>query len=229
MKLKILLYLFFLLCFVEIIMVYFDVKHSVYIRPICVFLIYKFYVVNTKKHNFFLLFYLLCELINEIFFLIDFRAYFEVVMISYILATFTMIYHLWSVFKCAEIKVKRGDLFRPVLGLLAVLYIFWELTLILINDLPNNFVFFLALAALLCWIFFCSLTPVKNKHPDNFILYIMGGSMGVMAPTMFIYTFLWQSKPILILCLFSMLLLKLSLVWYMIKVDEILASENAYF
>ena len=71
--------------------------------------------------------------------------------------------------------------------------------------------------------------PAKDKHPDNFALYFIGGSMAVMAPTMFIYEFLWSNSIILYLSLISMFLLKIFLVWYLINLDKILCSKEEYF
>ena len=229
MKFKYLLFLYIFFGVVEIFLVGFQFNFSIYLRPICVILIYSFYVANVKKNNYFLLFYLTCELINEVFFLIDFSKYFVLVLTCYSLATFSMLYHIWPLVKRTNFKTEWNDLLRPILGLLGILFIFWELISLVFQNLPNYYVFFPALLALLAWIFFCSILPAKDKHPDNFALYFIGGSMAVMAPTMFMYEFLWSNAIILYLSLISMLLLKIFLVWYLINLDKILNSEEEYF
>ena len=229
MKSNYLLFAYILTAVVELILLGCDLSFSIYLRPICVVLIYSYYVVSVKKHNFFLLFYLTCELINEMFFLIDFTRYFTLVMLCYSLATFSMLHHLWPLYTKANFKTELNELLRPLLGLIAVMYIFWELTFMVFDNLPNNLVFFPALLALLSWLFFCTLIPVKNKHPDNFALYIMGGAMGVMAPSMFIYEFLWSKAVVLYFSLFSMIILKIFLVTYLIKLQNILKSREEYF
>ncbi|RXG15521.1 hypothetical protein DSM03_102248 [Leeuwenhoekiella aestuarii] len=229
MKFKYLVYLYIFAGVIEILLIGFHFNLSIYLRPVCVFLIYSFYVANVKKHNYFLLFYLTCELINEVFFLIDFSKYFVLVLTCYCLATFSMLYHIWPLVKRTSFKTNWSDLIRPFLGLLGILFIFWELILMVFKNLPNFYIFFPALVALLVWIFFCSIMPAKDKHPDNFALYFIGGSMAVMAPTMFIYEFLWSNSIILYLSLISMFLLKIFLVWYLINLDKILCSKEEYF
>lgn len=229
MKSKYLLYLYIIIGVAEILLVGFEFNYSIFLRPVCVVLIYSFYVANVKRHNYFLLFYLTCELINEVFFLIDFSKYFILVLTCYSLATFSMLYHIWPVVKRISFKTGWSDLLRPFLGLLGILIIFWELILLVFKSLPNYYVFFPALTALLSWIFFCSIMPAKDKHPDNFSLYFIGGSMAVMAPTMFIYEFLWSSTIVLYFSLVSMLVLKIFLVWYLINLDKILHSKEEYF
>lgn len=229
MRLKVLLFLFLILGFTEIILVSLEIDNSIILRPLCALLIYAFYYFNSHRHNLYFIIYLSCELINETFFLINFERYFSLVLGGYVLATFTMIYHLWPVFKKVGFTLDRDALFKTILGLTGILYAFWELTLLVFDNLPDNVIFFPALAALISWIFFCSIIPIRNRHPDNFLLYLMGGSMAVMAPTMFIYTFLWSYVPVLILCLLSMMLLKICMVWYLIKLDDILNSKESYF
>ena len=57
----------------------------------------------------------------------------------------------------------------------------------------------------------------------------MGGAMAVMAPSMFIYEFIWTFEVILYFSLLSMLLFKIFLVWYLIQFKYILRSQEEYF
>ena len=229
MKYKYLLLAYLLLGFLEVFLPDRFFNLAVSLRPINVAIIYCFYVGNTKQHNYLLLFYLVCELLNEIFFLIDFTKYFTLVLSCYSIATFTMIYHLWPVLKSSANKADAVDWLRPGLGLLAIFYMFWRLSLMVFDELPNNSIFFVGVLALVCWSVFCFLVPVKNKHPDNFALYFMGGAMAVMAPSMFIYEFIWTFEVILYFSLLSMLLFKIFLVWYLIQFKYILRSQEEYF
>ncbi len=167
MRGKLLVYIFLVLGIFEIVLVTQDYKSYLYFHPLGVLLIYLFYYVNARAHNYYLLFYLSCELINEIFFLVDFKRYFILVLGCYSLATFTMIYHLWPVFRKLQFKFDGNLLLGPVLGILGTFYVFWELTLLVFEEVPNNSVFFLGYAALICWILFCTFVPVKNRHPHN--------------------------------------------------------------
>ena len=228
MRGKILIHIYLFLAFLEIILIVFDIRDQIYLRPLCVLAIYSFYVINAKRQNYFLLFYLLCELVNEIFFLIDFKKYFALVLVCYTMATFSMIYHLWPVLKKRAFKFDMDLMIGPILGVLGTLYIFWEITLMIFTELPHDLVFFIGLTALVSWIFFCTLVPIKTRHPYNAMFYVLGGLMAIMAPTMFIHTFLWNHILILILSLLSMILLKIFLVFYLIKKDHILAVEEEY-
>ncbi|WP_442845916.1 hypothetical protein [Leeuwenhoekiella sp. H156] len=228
MRGKLLLYVYLILGILEIVLLAYNSQSYFYLHPLGVILIYLFYFLNIHKHNYFLLLFFGCELINEVFFLIDFKYYFELVLSCYTLATLTMIYHLWPLMRNASLKFELDILLGPLLGVLGMLLIFWELLVMIFEKIPNYTVFFIGFAALLSWIFFCTIIPIKNRHPQNSLLFIMGGSMAIMAPTMFIHTFLWDHILILTLSMMSMLILKWVIAVFLIRKDQILSTSDDF-
>ena len=228
MRGKVLLYSYLILGFLEIILTINEFDTYLVLHPVCVILIYSYHYKLTKSHNFYLLFFLACELVNEIFFLLDFRFYFELVLFCYSLATFTMIYHLWPLWNRPAGKLELDILMGPILGIVGMLIIFWELLLMIFEKIPNYPVFFLGLLALLSWILFCTTTPIKNNHPLSSTMYLLGGLMAIMAPTMFIYSFLFEHSSILALCLLSMLILKWIIAVFLTRKDKILKTVDEF-
>ncbi|MAW94622.1 MULTISPECIES: hypothetical protein [unclassified Leeuwenhoekiella] len=224
MRGKLLLYIYLLLGLIEIVLVVNNSTSYFLLHPLGVLLIYWFYYVNVRSHNYYLVFYFACELLNEVFFLFDFQYYFELVLLCYTLATISMIYHLWPLFVKASLRLNFDIVIGPLLGILGMLVIFWELLLLVFEKIPNYTVFFVGLSALLSWVFFCTVLPLKNRHPQNSLLYLMGGLMAIMAPTMFIYTYLWDHNLILALCMMSMLTLKWVIATFLIRRDQILET-----
>ena len=228
MRGKLLLYIYLLLGLVEVVLVVNNSTSYFLLHPLGVLLIYWFYYVNVRSHNYYLVFYFACELLNEVFFLLDFQYYFELVLLCYTLATISMIYHLWPLFVKASLKFNFDIVIGPLLGILGMLVIFWELLMLILDRIPNYTILFIGLSALLSWIFFCTVLPLKNRHPQNSLLYLMGGLMAIMAPTMFIYTYLWDHILILALCMMSMLTLKWVIAIFLIRRDQILETSNDF-
>ncbi|PHR95932.1 MAG: hypothetical protein COA80_09660 [Leeuwenhoekiella sp.] len=228
MRGKLLVYIYLLLGLLEVFLVVNNSASYFFLHPLGALLIYWFYYINVRKHNFYLIFFFACELLNEVFFLFDFHYYFELVLLCYTLATSTMIYHLWPLFAKASLEFNFDILIGPLLGILGMLVIFWELLMLVFEKIPNYTVFFIGLSALLSWIFFCTVLPLKNRHPQNSLLYLMGGLMAIMAPTMFIYTYLWDHILILALCMMTMLTLKWVIAIFLIRRDQILETSDEF-
>lgn len=228
MRGKVLLYSYLILGFLEIILTVNGYQSYLVLHPLGVILIYLYHYSFTQKHNYFLIFYLACELVNEIFFLLDFRFFFELVLICYSMATATMIYHLWPLWSKSKGTFNFDNLIGPLLGVGGMLIIFWELLVMVFEKIPNYPVFYVGFVALLSWVLFCNATPIKNNHPMNFTLFLLGGLMAIMASTMFIYSFLFENNSILALCLLSMLILKWVISVFLTRKSKILKTADEF-
>ena len=89
------------------------------------------------------------------------------------------------------------------------------------NSVPNKFLFVFGAIFLLIFTLICFLIPLRNSHPSNVYLYLIGGGLLLEAILAFVYTY---SMPITIIATgvkIAICVHKTCVVIYYVRIEKI--------
>ena len=160
-----------------------------YIQPFFYLTFYWFYYKALKKHNFVFAIFLVSAYVGELFLLIDVHKYFNIVLITFFIAAAAMLYTFIPILKIRPRKITKEMVLQPVIGVIFCIYTVIYLMSMYYSMMPNKFLFVCGAIFLLFFTMICFLIPLRNSHPSNVYLYIIGGGLLIESILAFVYTY----------------------------------------
>ena len=163
------------------------------VQPVFYLIYYWFYFRSLKRHSFILAIFLASSYVGEVFLLTDVHKYFTIILVSFFIAVSAMLYTFLPILRLRPQKITKEMLLQPIIGVIFCTYTIIYLMSMYYNSVPNKFLFVFGAIFLLLFTLICFLIPLRNSHPGNVYLYLIGGCLLIEAILAFVYTY---SMPI---------------------------------
>ena len=168
-------------------------KVGYYIQPLFYIGFYLYYFLSLQRHNYVFAIFLISAYIGEAFLITDVHRYFVLVISMFVIAAAAMLYTFIPMLRLKPRKITKEMLVEPSIGILFCIYTVVYLMTMYYNLIPNKFLFVAGAILLLFYTIVCFLIPLRNRHPSNVYLYLIGGGLLIESILSFVYTY---SMPI---------------------------------
>jgi len=203
-------------------------RASFYLYPVFAVLLFLYVYKATYKFCIPFLITLLSGMIAEIFFLIDFRKYTNIVSIAMIVCFLSMLYELRGVMQFQVKNFPKHLVFEIFLGVFTVITWISFLTYNIQPEIADLPIFVVAFAALLIFIFILYAIPLFNKQPSNVLLTFVATAVLVESTFAFVYTFVLDFHFFLLVTLFCAGIAKVIFGVFLTRVDTAKRVDDDY-
>lgn len=197
-----------------------------YIQPFFYLFFYFYYYTALKRHNIVFAIFLLTAYIGEVFLIIDVHKYFVEIIVMFILAASAMLYTFLPILKLKSRKITKEMIVEPGIGLIFCVYTVIYLMTMYYELVPNKFLFISGSILLLFFTMVCFLIPLRNRHPSNVYLYLIGGGLLVEAILAFVYTYSLSIPIIAVGTKIAICVHKTCVTLYFVSIDEVCSDES---
>lgn len=207
---------------------FFDVEHTfIYFVLFAIFL-FLYHYRATEKFNIIFLIYLVALMVSEVGFLYNFKTYINIVALAYIIGQMCFLWLLKPVLKIKFKNFSTHNLTELIIGFLGISYILGYVLYLIFPLIPDLTLFFPSIIAYLIVTIVCIGVPFFNKHPDNIILWGIGGGMIAEMTCAFIYEYIQDHRAYIVLAHIFGAFLKILFAIYIVRMREIKQSEKDY-
>lgn len=192
-----------------------------YIQPFFYLIFYWFYYKSINKHNIIFAVFLASAYLGEVYLLKDVNNHFNIIIITFFIAAASMLYTFIPILRIRPRTITKEMVLQPIIGVLFCIYTVVYLMVMYYDVVPNKFLFVCGAIFLLIFTVICFLIPLKNRHPGNVYLYLIGGCLLIESILAFVYTY---SMPIPIISTgmkIAVCVHKISVAIYFVKIEKI--------
>ncbi|MFD2828455.1 hypothetical protein ACFSYG_18395 [Leeuwenhoekiella polynyae] len=191
------------------------------LQPSFYLIYYWFYCKSLKKHNLVLAAFLASAYVGEVCLLTDVHKYFTIILVTFFIAAAAMLYTFIPILRIRPRKITKEMVLQPIIEVIFCTYTVIYLMSMYYNSVPNKFLFVFGAIFLLIFTLICFLIPLRNSHPSNVYLYLIGGGLLLEAILAFVYTY---SMPITIIATgvkIAICVHKTCVVIYYVRIEKI--------
>lgn len=207
---------------------FFGVAYTAIFFVLFALFLFLYHYKATGKFNVFFLVYLVALMISEVGFLYDFEAYINVIAFTYIVSQMCFLWLLKPVLKIKWRNFSTHNLTELIVGFLGVSYIIGYLLYIIFPLIPDLTLFLPSIIAYLIITTLCIGIPFFNKHPDNIILWGIGGGMVAEMTCAFIFEYVSDYRIYIVMAHIFGAFLKIIFAIYLTRILEIKNSEKEF-
>ena len=196
-------------------------KVGYYIQPLFYIGFYLYYFLSLQRHNYVFAIFLISAYIGEAFLITDVHRYFVLVISMFVIAAAAMLYTFIPMLRLKPRKITKEMLVEPSIGILFCIYTVVYLMTMYYNLIPNKFLFVAGAILLLFYTIVCFLIPLRNRHPSNVYLYLIGGGLLIESILSFVYTY---SMPIPVIAVGTKIAIcvhKACVTLYFVSIDHV--------
>jgi len=197
-----------------------------FFQPFFYLFFYFYYYTALKRHNIVFALFLITAYIGEVFLIIDVHKYFVEIIVMFILAAAAMLYTFLPILKLKSRKISKEMLVEPGIGLIFCVYTVIYLMTMYYELVPNKFLFISGAILLLFFTMVCFLIPLRNRHPSNVYLYLIGGGLLVEAILAFVYTYSLSIPIIAVGTKIAICVHKTCVTLYFVSIDDVYSDES---
>lgn len=197
-----------------------------FIKPFFHFLLYSFYWVSVKKHNFLLVLFLISAMIGEFLVSKNFVIHYSWIVILFFFVFVFGTLLLVPVLKFTKAKLHEKDYLNRIVGIIGFLAILACLYVLTIDFLPGLTFYIFAFAAFSIFLVSCFYINVFHKHPKNIYLFFVAVGYLMVCFGAVVYEFLWSSWYLLLWVNLCEVLTQFCFVYYLIHLDEVLTRRK---
>lgn len=167
-------------------------------------------------------------MITEVGFLYDYKSYINLIAPTYIIAQMSFLWLIKPVLKVKFKNFSTHNLTELIIGFLGLSYIVGYVLYLIFPLIPDLTMFLPSIIAYLIVIIICIGIPFFNKHPDNIILWGIGGGIIAEMTCAFIYEFIYDHRAYIVLAHAFGAFLKILFAIYIVRIKEIKQTEENY-
>lgn len=196
-------------------------KVGYYIQPLFYIGFYLYYFLSLQRHNYVFAIFLISAYIGEAFLITDVHRYFVEIVSMFIIAAAALLYTFWPILKLKPRKISKAMLVEPGIGTLFCIYTIIYLMTMYYDLIPNKFLFVSGTILLLVFTIVCFLIPLRNRHPSNMYLYLIGGGLLIEAILAFVFTYSISIPIIAIGAKIAICVHKACVTLYCVSIDHV--------
>ncbi|MFT5893018.1 MAG: hypothetical protein ACI9Y7_003137 [Dokdonia sp.] len=165
---------------------------------------------------------------SEIGFLYDFETYINIISPLHIISQMCFLWLLMPVLKVDIKKFSAHNLTELIVGFLGLSYLLGYVLYLIFPLIPDLTLFVPSVISFLVIIIACIGVPSFNKHPDNIMLWGIGGGLIAEMACAFIYEYVSDLRAFLVLAHVFGVFLKIVFAMYLTRIDEIKDFDEDY-
>jgi hypothetical protein len=208
--------------------VFFDVKYTLVLFVMYMLFLLLYHYKATEKFNIVLLIYLAAMLVAEVLFLYDFEKYINVLSFAQLIGQMCFFWLLRSILKVNFKNFSIHNLIELIIGFIGISYIVGYLLYLIFPLIPDLTLFLPSVIVFFIMVIICMGIPFFNKHPDNIMLWGIGGGLIAEMSCAFIYEYISDHKAYLVMAHLFGAFIKIIFTMYLIRIKNIKKTEQNY-
>ncbi|WP_299678882.1 hypothetical protein [uncultured Dokdonia sp.] len=208
--------------------VFFDVEYTSILFVIYMLFLFLYHYKATEKFNVVLLIYLVAMLVAEVMFLYDFEKYINVVSLTQLIGQMCFFWLIRSMLKVKFENFSTHNLIELIIGFIGISYVIGYLLYLIFPLIPDLTLFLPSVIVFFIMVTICIGIPFFNKHPDNIMLWGIGGGLIGEMSFGFIFEYISDHKAYLVMAHIFGAFLKIIFTMYLIRIKNIKKTEHNY-
>ncbi len=207
---------------------FFDVEHTFILFVIFGLFIFLYHYRATEKFNIVFFVYVFSMMFSELLFLYDFEKYVNLCSFFNIVS---QICFLWLLKPVLKVKLKNFSAHNGIeliIGFLGISYVLGYLIYMIFPLIPDVTLLLPSMIAFFVIITICIGFPLFNKHPDNIMLWGVGGGLIGEMCSAFIFEYVSDHRAYIVMAHVFGSFIKIIFTIYLLRIEEIKSSENNY-
>lgn len=207
---------------------FFDIEYTfvLFLINLVLFTVYDYKA--TGRFNSIYFGFLTLLMIAEIGFLYDYETYIVPVTFTYLVSQLCF---LWLLKPMLDIKIKNfstHNLLELIIGFVGISFIIVYVLYLIFPLIPNVALFLPSTIAFICIVLLIFGIPFFNKHPDNILLWGIGG--GIIGEMLFgfVYQYISDYRLFIVLAFVFGTFFRVLFATYLVRIKDIKATENEY-
>ncbi len=208
--------------------VFFDVEYTFVFFPLYALFLFLYHYAATGIFSKMLLVYLVTAMSFEILFLYDFEKYVNVISVLHITSQLCFLWLLKPILKVDIKKFSTHNLTELIIGTLGISYIVGYLMYLIFPLIPDLTLFIPSVISFLFLTVLCLRYPFFNRHPDNILLWGIGGGMIAEMMCAFIHQYVSDLRVFIVMAHVFGAFLKIVFVIYLIRLRKMKTLNEDY-
>ncbi len=179
------------------------------------------------KHNIYFLLFLLTSMISEVLFLYDFTSHQSWITLGSVLSNIALLFLMKPIINKRNRSFSKHNIIELIVGFIGIGYSIGFIALRVVPYMPEISLFILATISFSITVSVCFLIPNFHLHPDNSLLFIIGGAYVAEMCFGFIYLFLYPEIVILLISVLAGSAVKIVLAKYLTRF-EVIEKEGTF-
>lgn len=167
-------------------------------------------------------------MITEVSFLYDFEKYITLASALYIVSQICFLWLLKPVLKINFKNFSTHNLTELIIGSLGISYVIGYVLYLVFPLIPNLALFLPSTIAFLFIVILCLGIPFFNRHPDNIMLWGIGGGLIAEMTCAFTFEYISDHRAYIVMAHIFGAFLKIIFAMYLIRLKNIKETENNY-
>lgn len=205
-----------------------DVKYTfaLFLINWVLFIVYDYKA--TEKFSWIYFIFLALLMIAEIGFLYDYEAYIIPITFAYLGGQLCFLWLLKPMLNLKISNFSTHNLLELIIGFIGISFIVLYVLYLLFPLIPNVALFLPSTIAFICTVLLTFGIPFFNKHPDNIILWGIGG--GIIGEMLFgfVYQYISDYKLFIALAFVFGTFFRVLFATYLVRIKDIKATESEY-
>ena len=199
----------------------YDIEYTLVLFPLFAIFLFIYHYKATGKFSFPFFTYLLVAMFYEILFLYDFEKYINVISFLHITS---QLFFLWLLKPVIKINIKNfstHNVTELIIGFLGMSYVIGYVLYLIFPLVPDLTLFIPSVISFLLIIVACIGIPLFNKHPDNIMLWGIGGGLIAEMVCAFTYQYVSDHRAYQVMAHIFGAFLKIIFALYLTRIDAI--------
>lgn len=179
------------------------------------------------RNNIFFLLFLLTSMFSEVLFLQDFASYQSWITLASVLSNIALLCLMKPIIDKRNKSFSKHNIIELIVGFIGIGYAIGFIALKVVPFVPEISLFIIATLSFSITLIVCFLIPSFHLHPDNGLLFIVGGTYVAEMGFGFMYLFLYKEMVILLISILTGSAVKIILAYYLTRV-RIIEKEGTY-
>ncbi len=201
--------------------VFFDQNDIFYLTPWGSFFLFIYVIKATGKFSISFLLFLAATVLSEYLFLTDYEKNITLTCFLSIIGYASLLFIMKPILKKRVSAFSKHNLIELIVGFISLSFVLLYIVYLVMPYITETSLFLLTVAVFGITMGVCFILPNYNLHPDNVGLVMIGGSYIAGTVFGFIYYFLYNAIPILIMATFMMVFMKVTLATYITRFKRI--------
>ncbi|WP_299678885.1 hypothetical protein [uncultured Dokdonia sp.] len=196
---------------------FFDIEYTFVFFPMFALFLFLYHYNATGIFSKVLLAFLVTAMLSEMIFLYDFDKYINIVSALHITSQLCFLWLLKPILKVDIKEFSTHNLIELIIGTLGISYVVGYLLYLIFPLIPDLTLFVPSVISFLIITILCVRYPFFNIHPDNILLWGIGGGMIAEMTCAFIYQYISDLRVFIVMAHMFGAFLKIIFVIYLIR------------
>lgn len=207
---------------------FWDVEYTSGLFVMYALFLFLYHYRASEKFNTIFFIYVIAMMFTEIGFLHDFEKYIVITTFLFIISQMCFLWLLRPILKVNIKSFSTHNLAEFVIGFIGISYVVGYIYYLIFPLVPDLPLFLSSTIAYLITVIICLGVPFFNKHPDNAMLWGIGGGIIAEMSCAFIYEYVSDHRAYLVMAHIFGAFFKIVFATYILRIKDIKETESDY-